>query len=91
MSQPILLFMFQFLLIFRKAADGDLLEDSGLNDLYKNMTEIDVDAEGVSGAKDFFMSKVCMKPLMLNLTFCPNLFQYWLSNYSRVGTDLKIT
>ena len=52
-------FYFQFLLIFRKAAAGELLEDSGLNDLYKNMTEIDVDVEGVSGAKDFFMSKVC--------------------------------
>ena len=50
--------LFQFLLIFRKAAAGELLEDSGLNDLYHNVTEIDVDEAGVSGAKDFFMSKV---------------------------------
>ena len=50
---------FQFLLIFRKAAAGELLEDSGLNDLYRNVSEIDVHEEGVSGAKDFFTSKVC--------------------------------
>ena len=35
------------------------MEDSGLYDLYKNMDEIDVDAEGVKGAKNFFQAKVC--------------------------------
>ncbi|CAL1530469.1 unnamed protein product [Lymnaea stagnalis] len=48
----------EFLLIFRKAAAGDLQEDSGLYDLYKNMDEIDVDVEGVKGAKNFFQAKI---------------------------------
>ncbi|CAG5116314.1 unnamed protein product, partial [Candidula unifasciata] len=47
----------EFLLIFRKAAAGELQEDSGLYDLYKNMEEIDVDVEGVKGAKNFFQAK----------------------------------
>ena len=62
-------FLFQFLLIFRKAAAGELLEDSGLKDLYQNVTEIDVDETGVSGAKDFFMSKVLnLFPLTLSVS-----------------------
>jgi EF-hand domain-containing family member D2 len=48
----------QFLLIFRKAQAGELPEDSGLYDIYRNMTEIDVDKEGVKGAKNFFEAKV---------------------------------
>ncbi|XP_059154847.1 EF-hand domain-containing protein D2-like [Physella acuta] len=48
----------EFLLIFRKAAAGELDENSGLYDLYKNMEEIDVDAEGVKGAKNFFQAKI---------------------------------
>ncbi|ESO90483.1 hypothetical protein LOTGIDRAFT_191923 [Lottia gigantea] len=48
----------EFLLIFRKAGDGELSEDSGLLELYKNVTEIDVDVEGVGGAKNFFQSKI---------------------------------
>lgn len=48
----------EFLLIFRKAAAGELLEDSGLSALYKNVSEIDVHEEGVSGAKDFFTAKI---------------------------------
>ena len=48
----------QFLLIFRKAAAGELEESSGLLDLYANITEIDVDKEGVKGAQNFFQSKV---------------------------------
>ncbi|KAH9513495.1 EF-hand domain-containing protein D2 [Bulinus truncatus] len=48
----------EFLLIFRKAAAGELEEDSGLYELYKNMDEIDVDAEGVKGAKNFFQAKI---------------------------------
>jgi len=46
------------LLIFRKAAAGELAEDSGLADLYRNVSEIDVDKEGVKGAKNFFTAKV---------------------------------
>ncbi|CAG5128142.1 unnamed protein product [Candidula unifasciata] len=48
----------EFLLIFRKAAAGDLQEGSGLYDLYKNMDEIDVDVQGVKEAKNFFQAKI---------------------------------
>ncbi|XP_071945093.1 EF-hand domain-containing protein D2-like [Antedon mediterranea] len=47
----------EFLLIFRKAAAGELDADSGLCELAK-LTEIDVDESGVSGAKDFFEAKI---------------------------------
>lgn len=47
----------EFLLIFQKAALGELELGSGLMQLAK-LTEIDVDETGVSGAKDFFEAKV---------------------------------
>lgn len=47
----------QFLLIFRKAAAGELQEDSGLHVLAR-LSEIDVSTEGVKGAKNFFEAKV---------------------------------
>lgn len=47
----------QFLLIFRKAAAGELQEDSGLHALAR-LSEIDVSTEGVKGAKSFFEAKV---------------------------------
>uniref|UniRef100_A0A8D0UKJ1 EF-hand domain-containing protein n=1 Tax=Sus scrofa TaxID=9823 RepID=A0A8D0UKJ1_PIG len=47
----------EFLLIFHKAAAGELQEDSGLMVLAK-LSEIDVALEGVKGAKDFFEAKV---------------------------------
>lgn len=47
----------QFLLIFRKAAAGELAEDSGLSVLAQ-LSEIDVSTEGVKGAKSFFEAKV---------------------------------
>ena len=54
-----LVFIFiQFLLIFRKAQAGELTEESGLYDLYRTMQEIDVEKEGVKGAKNFFEAKV---------------------------------
>ena len=46
----------EFLLIFRKAAAGELSEDSGLGVLARQC-EIDVDEVGVGGAKDFFEAK----------------------------------
>lgn len=46
----------EFLLIFHKAAAGELQEDSGLMALAK-LSEIDVALEGVRGAKDFFEAK----------------------------------
>ena len=48
----------QFLLILRKALAGELSEDSGLYDIYRIVTEIDVQKEGVKGAKNFFEAKV---------------------------------
>jgi Ca2+-binding EF-hand superfamily protein len=48
----------EFLLIFRKAMAGELPEDSGLYDVYRLMSEIDVDKEGVKGAKNFFEAKI---------------------------------
>ncbi|XP_035500141.1 EF-hand domain-containing protein D2 [Scophthalmus maximus] len=47
----------EFLLIFRKAAAGELSEDSGLSVLAR-LSEIDVSTEGVKGAKTFFEAKV---------------------------------
>ncbi|XP_029434613.1 EF-hand domain-containing protein D2 [Rhinatrema bivittatum] len=47
----------EFLLIFRKAAAGQLQEDSGLHALAR-LSEIDVFTEGVKGAKCFFEAKV---------------------------------
>ncbi|XP_035534391.1 EF-hand domain-containing protein D2-like [Morone saxatilis] len=47
----------EFLLIFRKAAAGELAEDSGLCALAR-LSEIDVSTEGVKGAKTFFEAKV---------------------------------
>ncbi|XP_034029017.1 EF-hand domain-containing protein D2 [Thalassophryne amazonica] len=46
----------EFLLIFRKAAAGELAEDSGLSELAR-LSEIDVSTEGVKGAKTFFEAK----------------------------------
>lgn len=46
----------QFLLIFKKARDGELSSDSGLLTLAR-MTSIDVSTAGVSGAKNFFEAK----------------------------------
>ncbi|KAG8445406.1 hypothetical protein GDO86_010260 [Hymenochirus boettgeri] len=46
----------EFLLIFHKAAAGELQDDSGLMALAK-LSEIDVDVEGVKGAKNFFEAK----------------------------------
>ncbi|XP_038672599.1 EF-hand domain-containing protein D1 isoform X1 [Scyliorhinus canicula] len=47
----------EFLLIFHKAAAGELEEDSGLMALAR-LSEIDVSSEGVRGAKHFFEAKV---------------------------------
>ncbi|KAM3824404.1 EF-hand domain-containing protein D2 isoform 2-T2 [Vipera latastei] len=54
----------EFLLIFRKAAAGELEEDSGLHALAR-LSEIDVSTEGVKGAKSFFEAKVGHPPPQL--------------------------
>lgn len=58
-------FPLQFLLIFRKANAGELEAGSGLMDLFENMTEIDVDKEGVKGAKNFFQAKVSVAKIRM--------------------------
>jgi hypothetical protein len=45
------------LLIFRKAAAGELIEGSGLSELAR-LSEVDISDVGVKGAKDFFEAKV---------------------------------
>lgn len=57
MTRTLITPFLQFLLIFHKAAAGELQEDSGLMALAK-LSEIDVAREGVKGAKDFFEAKV---------------------------------
>ncbi|XP_070615041.1 EF-hand domain-containing protein D2 isoform X2 [Erythrolamprus reginae] len=47
----------EFLLIFRKAAAGELEEESGLHAL-ACLSEIDVSTQGVQGARSFFEAKV---------------------------------
>ncbi|XP_030634392.1 EF-hand domain-containing protein D1 [Chanos chanos] len=47
----------EFLLIFRRAAAGELQEESGLMALAR-LSEIDVSTQGVLGARDFFEAKV---------------------------------
>ncbi|XP_037553285.1 EF-hand domain-containing protein D1 [Nematolebias whitei] len=47
----------EFLLIFHRAAAGELQEESGLMALAR-LSEINVSTEGVMGAKDFFEAKV---------------------------------
>ena len=59
-------FPLQFLLIFRKANAGELEAGSGLMDLFENMTEIDVDKEGVKGAKNFFQAKVSVAKIRMS-------------------------
>ncbi|NXW20043.1 EFHD1 protein, partial [Circaetus pectoralis] len=46
----------EFLLILKKAAAGELEEDSGKKTLAK-LSEIDVSKKGVKGAKNFFEAK----------------------------------
>ena len=47
----------EFLMIFRKARLGELDMESGLGKL-ASLSEVDVDAVGVGGAKTFFEAKV---------------------------------
>ena len=47
-----------FLKIFRLGQSGQLADGSGLSSLYAQINEVDVKAEGVGVAKDFFEAKV---------------------------------
>ena len=67
----------EFMMIFRKAAAGELKEDSGLGVLAKQF-EIDVDEVGVEGAKTFFEAKVII--LMIDLLIAIILFWPLLVN-----------
>ena len=51
-----------FLTIFRKANNGELKQESGLQQLFQSISiEIDVAETGVKGAKDFFEAQVIKK------------------------------
>ena len=56
----------EFLLIFRKAAAGELDLESGLGKL-ATLTEVDVDEVGVGGAKNFFEAKVDFKSYFIGV------------------------
>ncbi|XP_006245530.1 EF-hand domain-containing protein D1 isoform X3 [Rattus norvegicus] len=58
----------EFLLIFHKAAAGELQEDSGLLALAK-FSEINVALEGVRGAKNFFEAKIGRKGRLIMISF----------------------
>jgi len=47
----------EFLILFRKASNGEIAQDSALN-IFAQASEIDVTKEGVAGAKMFFDEKV---------------------------------
>ena len=66
------------MLIFRKAAAGELKADSGLGMLAKQC-EINVEEVGVGGAKDFFEAKVCIFSFLIAnsyLTVLRNFLSY---------------
>ena len=58
----------EFLMIFRKARLGELDMESGLGKL-ATLSEVDVDAVGVGGAKTFFEAKVIDSEKVIHLTF----------------------
>jgi hypothetical protein len=64
--------------VFRKAAAGELPEDSGLCRLAA-LTDIDVGQVGVNGAANFFESKVRAKTMLGFITFFV-LFKHGFSN-----------
>jgi len=80
--------LFQFLLIFRKAAAGEL-QCSGLNEVYKQMHEIDVDKEGVKGAKHFFEAKVILNISALLCELLANLLPGMTWERFKRATDQK--
>lgn len=45
-------------MIFRKAKNGELKVDSGLQKLFDSVMEINVSEAGVKGAKSFFEAQV---------------------------------
>ncbi|OAF67461.1 EF-hand domain-containing protein D1 [Intoshia linei] len=50
--------LYEFLMIFEKVRMGEVDKDSTLYSIYSQITSIDVDEEGVKGAKGFFESKI---------------------------------
>ena len=64
-----------FLTIFRKANNGELKQESGLQQLFQSISiEIDVAETGVKGAKDFFEAQV-IKKKQVNFEILSILFQ----------------
>ena len=52
------------MMIFRKAKNGELKVDSGLQQLFESVMEIDVAEAGVKGAKSFFEQQVISRFLI---------------------------
>ena len=52
------------MMIFRKARNGEFKVDSGLQQLFETVMEIDVGETGVKGAKSFFEQQVLIKFLI---------------------------
>jgi len=78
----------QFLLIFRKAAAGELKND-GLMEVYRHICEVDVGAEGVKGAKNFFEAKVPFFTYiqLLAQQVCPrNHVHTWFRRHTLLAT-----
>lgn len=76
------------MLIFRKAAVGQL-KNSGLQEVYKQMSSIDVDKEGVKGAKNFFEAKVECNAIQNSTLYKYAIEFYFIFWLYRKGCVLK--
>lgn len=56
----------EFLMIFHKAKKGELKDNSGLQQLYDQVWEIDVSETGVKGAKSFFEAQALRQSSLSN-------------------------
>ncbi len=66
--------------IFRKANNGELKQESGLQQLFQSVSlEIDVAETGVKGAKDFFEAQVIFQNLLI-----------WPIHISKTNFNLKL-
>ena len=61
------------MMIFRKAKNGELKENSGLQQLCDQVMEIDVSEAGVKGAKSFFEQQVAQNSSFLFVLFFSKL------------------
>lgn len=74
----------EFLMIFRKAKNGEFKQDSGLQQLYDQVMEIDVAETGVKGAKSFFEAQVSILFTYLNFNKIKLRFIFILKGFETV-------